>query len=73
MKDSEKLEILMKISQTDIVSYMLKQSMNAPDIEKLQATAEVALKRLPTTKHYRSRLKDAFLKLAGYYKSEEHY
>lgn len=73
MKDSEKLEILMKMSQTDIVSYMLKQNMNSSDMSKLQATAEVALKRLPKTKHYRSRLKDAFLKLAEHYKSEKYY
>ena len=73
MKDSEKFEILMKMSQTDIVSYMLNQNMNSSDMSKLQATAEVALKRLPKTKHYRSRLKDAFLKLAEHYKSEKYY
>ena len=60
------------MSETQLVSYALKQHMDLPGVEKLQATAEVALKRLPNTKHYRSRLKNAFLKMAEYYKSEKH-
>ena len=47
--------------------------MNQLGVEKLEATAEVALERLPKTKHYRLRLRDAFLKLAEHYKSEKYY
>jgi len=73
MKDAKKFKKLSNMNETQLVSYALNEHMNLPGVEKLEITAEVALERLPKTRHYRSRLRDAFLKLAGHYKSGEHY
>lgn len=69
----KKLDKLINMNETQLVSFALKEHMNLSDIKKLETTVEVALERLPRTKHYRSRLQDAFLKLAEHYRSEEHY
>jgi hypothetical protein len=73
MEYPKKIDKLINMSESQLVSYVLKQHMDLPGVEKLQSTAEVALKRLPGTKHYRSKLRDAFLKLAKHYLSEKYY
>jgi hypothetical protein len=73
MKDTKKFNKLSNMNETQLVSFALKEHMNLPSVEKLETTAEVALERLPKTRHYRSRLRDAFLKLAGHYKAEKYF
>jgi len=69
-KNLKKLE---KMSETQLVSYALRQHMELSGIDKLIPAAEVALSRLPLKKHYRTLLRDAFLKIAEHHKAEKHF
>ncbi|MCF7859789.1 MAG: hypothetical protein K9N07_10790 [Candidatus Cloacimonetes bacterium] len=73
MKDSEKFNKLSNMNEIQLLAYTLKEHVNSSDYKKLETTVEVALERLPLTKHYRSRLRDAFLKVAAHYKSEKYF
>ena len=61
------------MNETQLVSYALRQHMELSGIDKLIPITEVALKRLPFTKHYRALLRDAFLKLADHYSAEKYF
>lgn len=61
------------MSETQLMSYALREHMELSSVDKLIPVAEVGMKRLPLTKHYRVLLRDAFLKIAEYHKTEKHY
>ncbi len=69
----KKIDKFINMTETQLVSYALREHMDLSGVDKLIPTAEMALTRLPLTRHYKFMLRDAFIKIAEHHRSEEHY
>ena len=62
---------LINLSETQLLSFALKENLKHKDYKMLEASADLGIRRFPKTKHYNAKLKRAYLTLADHYKSEK--